>query len=161
MVYIPNLTIPAPNQIGWKREQISMIPIFVSRNAIPQECLELVPCQCQKGCQTMCCKCRNTRLQGTGACIVNVVIYRRIVHASTKTECIIDDECIHRCGVYNILCWSPLLDMKLKKCGMLFKWIWDTTYRTRVFLMFSQVICNSFAGRNSSAMLVMFKDCFR
>ena len=42
MAYIPNLTIPAPNQYGWKREQNSMIPIFASRNAIPQECLELV-----------------------------------------------------------------------------------------------------------------------
>ena len=68
MAYIPNLTIPAPNQYGWKREQNSMIPIFASRNAIPQECLELVSCQCQKGCQTMCCKCRKTKLQGTGAC---------------------------------------------------------------------------------------------
>ena len=67
---------------------------------------------------------------------VNVVIYWRLVHASIKTECIINNECIHRCGVYNTLCWSHLLDMKLKKCRLLFKWIWDTTYRTRDFLCF-------------------------
>ena len=35
---------------------------------ISEDCLELVSYQCQKGCQTMWCKCRKTRLQGTGAC---------------------------------------------------------------------------------------------
>ena len=68
MAYIPNLTKPAPNKYGWKREQNSMIPIFASRNAIPHECLELVSRQCQKGYQTMWCKCIKARLQGTGAC---------------------------------------------------------------------------------------------
>ena len=68
MAYIPNPTIPAPDQYGWKREQNSVTPILMSRNAIPQECLELVSCQCQKGCQTMQCKCRKARLQCTGAC---------------------------------------------------------------------------------------------
>jgi hypothetical protein len=66
--HIPKPDIPAPDQYGWKRDQGQLIPVLMSKQAIPQECMELVSCQCSKGCRTMCCKCRKTRLQCTSAC---------------------------------------------------------------------------------------------
>ena len=68
MTLIPNPAIPAPHHFGWKGEQNSTIPILTSQNAIPQKCFEIVSCQCQKECQTMCGKCTKARLQCTGAC---------------------------------------------------------------------------------------------
>ena len=130
MAYIPNPTIPAPDQYGWKREQNSVIPILMSRNAIPQECLELVSCQCQKGCQTMRCKCRKARLQCTGAC-----------KCSDLHE---DSPCINRnwmyygqrmysllqCSQYHVL--KSLVGYEIYKMwNLLFKYIWDTPYRTK------------------------------
>ena len=68
LAHIPKPNIPAPDHYGWKRETHSLTPILTSLNAIPQECLEFVSCQCQKGCQTMCCKCRKAKLHCTAVC---------------------------------------------------------------------------------------------
>jgi len=68
MAYIPKPMIMAPDQYGWKEAQNSVIPVLPSPNTIPQECLELVSCQCQKGCRTMRCMCRKAKLQCTAVC---------------------------------------------------------------------------------------------
>lgn len=64
---IPEL--PAPVDMGWKRDDSGLQPILMSLSPIPESCLEMISCTCQKQCLTRRCKCRKSGLRCTAMCV--------------------------------------------------------------------------------------------
>ncbi|KAL5017765.1 hypothetical protein ScPMuIL_002211, partial [Solemya velum] len=62
------LDLPAHVSMEWKRSDSGLQPISMSLNPIPDSCLEIITCGCQKQHKTQRCKCRKSRLQCTAMC---------------------------------------------------------------------------------------------
>ena len=61
--------LPAPVDMGWKHDGDSGLqPILMSLSPIPESCLEMISCSCQKQCTTHRCKCRKSGLRCTAMC---------------------------------------------------------------------------------------------
>ena len=61
------MVLPPPGSLGWKVVDEKLIPQLTSLEPIPRSCLEIITCQCTKGCGTLRCKCRKAKLYCTGA----------------------------------------------------------------------------------------------
>ena len=70
---VVNMNIPDPTQLGWNLIDGVYKPILLSLPAVPDQCLELLSCNCKTGCRTMRCGCRRNKLNCTQfcKCIVN------------------------------------------------------------------------------------------
>ena len=66
-----DMTLPPPTSLGWKVVQGDLMPELMSLDPIPVSCLEIISCQCAKGCGTLRCKCKKSNLRCTGACKCN------------------------------------------------------------------------------------------
>ena len=62
------MELPPPNTLGWKVTDGKLVPELISLEPIPVSCLEIITCQCIKGCGTLRCKCKKSKLCCTGAC---------------------------------------------------------------------------------------------
>ena len=62
------LELPAPVDMGWKHGDSGLQPILMSLSPIPESCLEMISCACQKQCKTRRCKCRQSGLRCTAMC---------------------------------------------------------------------------------------------
>lgn len=66
--HCPIPELPAPVDMGWKRGDSGLQPILMSLSPIPESCLEIISCACQKQCKTRRCKCRKAGLPCTAMC---------------------------------------------------------------------------------------------
>jgi len=53
---------------GWKQESDELIPIMTDKNAVPDELLKIIYCNCFRGCKSARCSCRRYGLPCTAAC---------------------------------------------------------------------------------------------
>ena len=60
--------LPAPVDMGRKHGDSGLQPILMSLSPIPESCLEMISCACQKQCKTRRCKCRQSGLRCTAMC---------------------------------------------------------------------------------------------
>ena len=60
--------LPAPVDMGWKPGDSGLQPILMSLSPIPESCLEMISCACQKQCRMRRCKCRKSGLRCTTMC---------------------------------------------------------------------------------------------
>lgn len=60
--------LPAPVDMGWEHSNSGLKPILMSLSPIPESCLEMISCACQKQCSTRRCKCRKSALRCTAMC---------------------------------------------------------------------------------------------
>ncbi len=44
--------LPAPSEMGWRHEESVLQPILMSLSPIPESCLEMITCKCQKQCRS-------------------------------------------------------------------------------------------------------------
>jgi uncharacterized LabA/DUF88 family protein len=63
---IPNLPDPVGN--GWMRSDGGLEPILMSLSPIPEGCLDVISCGCNKQCVTQRCKCRKSGMTCTSMC---------------------------------------------------------------------------------------------
>ena len=64
----PQPYIIPPTQSGWKIEENEMIPILLTLDPIPEDCLKFISCKCKKQCSTQQCGCHKAKLPCTGYC---------------------------------------------------------------------------------------------
>lgn len=68
LAHIPKPNIPDPTCMGWKMEDNNLLPLLMTKEAIPEACLSLVACQCRTGCRNYQCGCRKAGFQCTSNC---------------------------------------------------------------------------------------------
>lgn len=70
--------LPCPTEMGWKLDDGCLVPILMNLDPIPKACLDLIVCNCTKGCRTERCGCKRANLQCMDLCKCNI---------SNKEEC--------------------------------------------------------------------------
>ena len=65
-VAIPEL--PSATESGWREHNQKLLPVLMTKSAIPRACAEMTQCGCKKGCHSMICKCKQARLPCTKIC---------------------------------------------------------------------------------------------
>ncbi len=65
---IAQMELEDPRSNSWKLSDGKLLPGLMSLDPIPVSCLEIITCQCTKGCGTLRCKCKKSKLCCTGAC---------------------------------------------------------------------------------------------
>ena len=60
--------LPEPFNMGWKVVGNELKPILMSKDPIPQACIEIISCQCLTGCRTLRCRCKKSNLSCTEMC---------------------------------------------------------------------------------------------
>ncbi|KAJ8868589.1 hypothetical protein PR048_030127 [Dryococelus australis] len=69
--------------MAWRNAHCAMPnlhPISISLRAIPESCLEIISCMCQKRCESRRCKCRKSELRCTSVCVGNRdMVFLRLV----------------------------------------------------------------------------------
>ena len=68
LAHIPKPNIPDPTCMGWKVQDKQLVPLLMTKAAIPEACLSLVACQCKTGCRNCQCGCRKAGYQCTINC---------------------------------------------------------------------------------------------
>jgi len=64
----PHQVLPSPETIGWTMDEGQLSPKLSSLAPIPKSCKDIVSCGCTKGCTSLNCTCRKSKLVCTGAC---------------------------------------------------------------------------------------------
>ena len=60
--------LPHADTLGWSIADGKLSPILMTIDPVPKACMEIISCQCLKGCGIMCCKCRKNMLVCSGTC---------------------------------------------------------------------------------------------
>ena len=73
--------LPSATESGWREQNQKLLPVLMTKPAIPSACTEMIQCNCKKGCRSVRCVCKQARLPCTRVCAcdkgVNVACLNR------------------------------------------------------------------------------------
>ena len=64
----PDIPFPRDPGAGWFLKDGELLPLAMSKDAIPKAIVEIISCQCNSGCGTKKCKCFKIGLRCTYLC---------------------------------------------------------------------------------------------